>query len=463
MNMPKIKYYLNFIILRRNFWLLAIISFLSYHWYTEFSSLAGDSAKIQIVLSGVTIFFCAAVFLFSLCTSLPPYLSLWFKKRVLETEDAEKHDVIKVRFKESNPTPGLVEADIRIYGVSKPLLGFAKTKVVFDDYLQTDEVLLDKVIRRQGKKAGIMARKGLLLPNIKDYRILSSIVQFEDFFHLFSWPYREHEDNGVFTEPPQRDGEEIPIHTSKSEDPVMKVIQHKVAKGELLDYKKYAPGDDIRRIIWKNYARNRELTVRTFDRTFPYVSHINVLVSFYDGSPGKQPIALKDHLLDIYKEKIRQVMDSIMDQGFSVRLILDQDITHHYDLDEYEMMLYQVSASRWQTEQPPEAFMRENAHRMRNGSNLLVFSSLCPMTDLEVLQNGRATDLNMCCYNVRHTFDNSQPPSVLKRLFFVDAYDPLEAARREQNARSTVKFIHSNGDEIQTAFNSKFNETVIQI
>lgn len=462
MRKQKLQYYANFIFLRRNFFLLLILSYLSYHWYTEFSSLGGDSARVQIVLSGIALFFCSAVFLFSLLTSLPPYLSLLFKKRVLATETADRNDVVKISFKEANAAPGLVDADIRIYGIRKPLFGFARVKLIFDSFAASEELLLDRSIYENRKKIGMLSQKPLWLPNVKDYRVKYSFVHFEDFFHLFSWPFREAEYGGVFTEPPRRDEAEVPIITTKSEDPVLKIVQHKVAKGELLDYKKYAPGDDIRRIIWKNYARARELTVRTHDRTFPYVSHINVLVSFYDGSPPNRPLALKAFLLDIYKEKVRQVIDSILEQGFTVKLIIDQSISMHYELDAYQAMLYRVSAAGWQKQLPLDVYIRDNFHRLKGGSNLLVFSSLCPLAQLENLSNGRPQDLNLCFYDAAETFQKSQPPSLVRRVFFVNALDALAHAKRQRQAKNTVRFITHNGEEIKTSFSSS-NESVIAI
>ena len=183
MSKQKLQYYANFIFLRRNFFLLLILAYLSYHWYTEFSSLGGDSARVQIVLSGIALFFCSAVFLFSLLTSLPPYLSLLFKKRVLATETADRNDVVKISFKEANAAPGLVDADIRIYGIRKPLFGFARVKLIFDSFAASEELLLDRSIYENRKKIGMLSQKPLWLPNVKDYRVKYSFVHFEDFFH----------------------------------------------------------------------------------------------------------------------------------------------------------------------------------------------------------------------------------------------------------------------------------------
>lgn len=453
MNKNKIKYYANYLFLKRNFFLLLFIAGFALYWFTHYTGLEGDSARVQIVLSIITLVVCAIILVFGIITCVGPYVTLWFKKRVLETDELERKDIIKLIFKKVNQTPGFVETEVRIYGIHKPPLGFAKVRIVFEDYSQTEDLLLNKAIKEGHRKIGVMARKAIWLPNIRDYRIDSSIIHFEDFFHLFSLPYREREQIGLFTEPPQTEEETVEISTHKSEEPVLKVVQHKFAKGELLDYKKYAPGDDVRRIIWKNYARNRELTVRIHDRTFPYVSHINVLVSFYDGSLSKhQNIDLTGFLLDIYKEKVRQIIDSILEQGFTVQYLPDQTIAGHYQLDEYQRILYQVSASRWQRSLPVEQYIRDNYHKLRGGSNLFVFSSLCPHQNIQHLEGARFEDLNIFFYNAAETLNKSRPPSLLRRIFLTDTFEPLEAAKRKHNARNTVKFISRNGERVKEVF-----------
>ncbi|RMF55230.1 MAG: DUF58 domain-containing protein, partial [Calditrichaeota bacterium] len=316
------------------------------YWYSHYASLAGDSASIQILLSLIILGVCLLALGISLLTTLPAYLAFWGRHHLLENDELEREEVILILFKEISPVAGWVDVDIRIQGIRKPLWGTVRLKIIFSDGMQSELLPLEKNESLQGKE--LIIRKSLFLPDIKDYQIQEVILYFEDVFHFFSFPYRNRKNIGIFTEPPVGESEPVEVNLEKAEEPVLKVVQHKLAKGELIDYKKYSPGDDIRRIIWKNYARNRELTVRIPDRSFPYVSHINVLVSFYDASPGDVELPLKNFLLNIYKEKLRQIVDSILEQGFTVNLIADQPMEHQYQLDEYNRMVYYISAAQWQ-------------------------------------------------------------------------------------------------------------------
>ena len=431
----KLRHFKNFIFLKRNFFLLMVIGGFAYYSYNHYSGLIGDNARVQIIISVITLAICSLVLLFSLVTALYPYLRFVFKKKVLETNEDEQKDALKILFRQNHVLPGAVSTQLRVPGIRKPFLGFARSRLVFDDFNETEDLLFHRRYKEKNGRSGMIAEKNIWLPNIRDYRIKYGFIFFEDFFNVFSLPYREDKYLGVFTTPQEQEEGALDLATETSEDPVLRVLQHKQARGEMLDYKKYAPGDDVRRIIWKNYARSRELTVRIPDRTFPYVSHINLLVSFYDGSPVGPGAPLKTFILDVFKERIRQVIDTLIEQEFTVRLILDQQIPDNYNLDDYERFLYRISAAQWQTTQPAHEFVRENFPRLQGGSNVLVFSSLCPSSGLETLSGGRYSDLNLVFYNAAETLAKSQPPSILKRILIVDAWEPMAAAKHKSGGR----------------------------
>ncbi len=443
-----IRYWRNFFFLKRNFWFLILIVGLSFYWFNHYASLPGDSARIQILLSIIALGVCSVALLISVITTVPPYITFWFRHHVISSDELERDEVIRIIFREVSPVAGWVDVDLRVNGIHKPFLGFLRVKIIFDDFTETEELLLTDSYRERGKRVGMRILKPLWLPNVRDYQIKYVLLQFEDVFHFFAFPYRDAKHIGMFTEPPVIRSEPVEVHLDKSEEPVLKVVQHKLAKGELIDYKKYAPGDDIRRIIWKNYARNRELTVRIPDRSFPYVSHINVLASFYDASPGEMSLALKTHLLNIYKEKLRQIVDSILEQGFTVQFIPDQTVEHHYQLDEYQQILYYISSAQWQNRYPIEQYVRENFSKLRGGSNLLVFSSLAPVEQFGSVLNGRLSGFSLCFYRISEILNKSRKPSLIKQVFLVDILEPLEAARRERKARGTTRFIRRNETEL---------------
>jgi hypothetical protein len=81
-----------------------------------------------------------------------------------------------------------------------------------------------------------------------------------------------------------------------------------------------------------------------------------------------------------------------------------------------------------------------------------VFSSLCPHQNIQHLEGARFEDLNIFFYNATGTLNKSRPPSLLRRIFLTNTFEPLEAAKRKHNARNTVKFISRNGEQVKEVF-----------
>ena len=51
----RLKYLKNFVFLRKNFAFLVLICFVAIRAYNQFSALQGDSARVQIILSIITL------------------------------------------------------------------------------------------------------------------------------------------------------------------------------------------------------------------------------------------------------------------------------------------------------------------------------------------------------------------------------------------------------------------------
>ncbi|MGH1363925.1 MAG: DUF58 domain-containing protein [Calditrichia bacterium] len=439
----KLFHILQFIPVQRNFWVLAGIMGLAIYWLNHYSGLPGDNARIRLLIGIVTLVFCGSVLLFSIATLFPNYGLFWLKKGILSNDESESK-LTRIHFPSQKVQSGMVPVTVEATRVARPLLGNVLARILFEDIGVGEPLQLAEKFRGADGIKGRRATRKMRLPNIREYHIKGVLLHFEDFFRLFSLPYYEAANSQVITEPATLESASISISTEKADEAILKVHQHKKARGELFDYKKYAPGDDIRRILWKNYARTRELTVRIPDRNLPFVSHINLLVSFYDGS-GSQDIELKNYLLDMYKEKIRQIADSILDQEFTVQLFTDQSSGH--PLTEYNAILRGVSASSWQAGIPPREFLRSNSHRLRGAANILVLSSLCPVSEYDELGSAQR-DYNLCYFDMVRPLNERTGPPLWKKLFMVDIYEPFEQARRTLQARRVQNYIAENGDEI---------------
>jgi hypothetical protein len=70
-------------------------------------------------------------------------------------------------------------------------------------------------------------------------------------------------------------GEDLPLPSGEPE-------------GDRVDYRRYGPGDPLRMILWKTFARTRQLVVRTPERA---IAPARRTVAFLVAAPGDEPAA----------------------------------------------------------------------------------------------------------------------------------------------------------------------------
>ena len=100
------------------------------------------------------------------------------------------------------------------------------------------------------------------LKNIKEYDISSGIIYFEDFFQFFSFAGSLPSNGSFFYGPPKKSTGTLMVQPKKTEETNRRIEEIRKVEGELLNYKNFETNDDVRRIVWKIYAKNKELVVR---------------------------------------------------------------------------------------------------------------------------------------------------------------------------------------------------------
>src|SRR5690606_24799750 len=137
--------------------------------------------------------------------------------------------------------------------------------------------------------------------------------------------------------------------------------------GDFLNYKNFESGDDIRRIVWKLYAKNRELIVRTAEEKDRYASRVYLYASFHVSLSGMQNVFARE-MLNFYKNTIWTVYDSLVKQKMPVTFEADQPfVSGKSGADESVSMI--ISNCTWQ-----QNYLLADYFNKRKGSILLVTS-----------------------------------------------------------------------------------------
>ena len=101
------------------------------------------------------------------------------------------------------------------------------------------------------------------------------------------------------------------INPSKTKEEIQKIKTSRKIEGDFLNYKDFESGDDVRRIVWKIFAKNRELVIRTPEVINPYASHIKFHTSFYNVISKDLTAAYATSMLNYFKDVVYNICLSI--------------------------------------------------------------------------------------------------------------------------------------------------------
>lgn len=324
-------------------------------------------------------------------------------------------------------------------GAHRPILGFVKGRLFYDDYRLTDSFPLLSNKRRRGRlwRDAIWGRSRLALPDVKEYELRGGFVYFEDMLRLLSLPVKE-KLSGHFYQPPTAVlPPEDEVAPKKTETLDVRIDQMRRVEGEYLAYKDFEPGDDVRRIVWKVYARNRELVVRNPERFEPYASHLYFYASFsvgrdynfLEGGYGRE-------MLNWYKARVWAVYGALAKKEFQLRYIPDQKLALPEGLTPEDLALRTVSNSAFTTSAPVASY-----YNPRQGAVLTVHSLTDPAELRAALD---AADSSTVVYFIKlsTTFKSFMAWGWMKRILLRPPKDRLARLRSRwlfSGARGVVR------------------------
>lgn len=311
-------------------------------------------------------------------------------------------------------------------GVRRPILGFVNGRLQYDNEQLTDKFSL--LTNEQGDigfwRKAIRGRSRLMLPDIKEYQLQNGYVFFEDMLHIFSLASRE-KVAGQFYQPPvitnETDKDVFPRQTETAD---IRIDQLRRVEGEYLNYKDFETGDDVRRIVWKVYAKNRELVVRVPELFQPYASHLYFYASFQAAVKNSWlgEGYLKE-MLNYYKNRVWTVYDTLAGKEWALRYIPDQPLTVPEHLEEAERVSRIISNSSWHNDQALTDYFNP-----RKGAVLCISSLNSPAEVAQVLEQ---CDEGTVVYFVKvsRAFRHLAVFGLLKKLLFLPPKDRLQRLR----------------------------------
>ncbi|NDC41681.1 MAG: DUF58 domain-containing protein [Chitinophagia bacterium] len=314
----------------------------------------------------------------------------------------------------------------RLEGAWRPFLGFVKGRIIYDNERLSDQFALLSNTRAEGAgKSAISGKSRLVLPDVKEYDLRGGFVYFQDMLHLFSLAVPQ-PIGGHFYQPPLLLSENADNDTSPKQTETLdvRIEQMRRVEGEYLNYKDFEAGDDVRRIVWKVYAKNRELVVRVPEQFEPFASHLHLYASFYENVKAKWTgSAYLSEMLNYYKSCVWTVYDALAQKEWQVQFIPDQQFNIASTGEEAEKVARTIANCQWQQERTADQYFN-----VKTGA-VLVISSLSDTADITALLGRMEPGTVVCLVKVSRRLRHFAPLNWLARLVLLPPQDRLSRLR----------------------------------
>ncbi|HEY6976804.1 MAG TPA: DUF58 domain-containing protein [Chitinophagaceae bacterium] len=316
---------------------------------------------------------------------------------------------------------------VSVSPILKPFLGFIKLRLQYDGKNFSDKFALAEA--KHGKLISFNYGGDFRwnLPQIKEYHVTKLLLYFEDFFQFFSFTVALPVLDRFHTHPFSPPVEDFTISPRKTEETTTRIEELKKVEGEYLHYKNFEDNDDVRRIVWKIYAKNKDLVVRIPEILDPYASHAYMYVSFYNNFDIEGNATAEVFFLNYYKSVVWAIYQKLGKEGFDVKYIADQKTpVHHFNVqrdspgEEQQAVQYTVTTSNWQKERDIKSLAGVK------DASVIVLSSMCNAEDAESLFNNRAGNTVFILVRLSKSLHRSYLVNLLQWLFIQQEKNDVE-------------------------------------
>ena len=321
------------------------------------------------LMAKISLHFCLLMVGFCLLSAGLCYLIFWYRTK----QQPEK--TLQVEMKAN--TDGILQLRSTLPFALKPWLGFVKIRYRYDESQYTSLLLLHQSARPSiiNIGNGVSGAHELQLPDIREYPFLSAQIVFEDLLRFFSFRLEVPVQGRIFHLPHTLHDDEISAIPKQTEEETVRIDQLRKVDGEYLHYKKFESSDDVRRIVWKIYAKQKELVVRIPEIVDPFASHVEMFASFYITASAFHETPFSRAMLNYYKNAVWTIFEGLQKQEFVLTYRSDQDRTLA-ETDDKETA-YQIASSDWQNNASLKQYFKP-----KTGS-VLCIHSFSPIDDVK--------------------------------------------------------------------------------
>lgn len=415
--LKRARYYLQYFPFTLNAFVLGIVLWLLFHWLKPNATTSEEETAsfipIIILIGKTALWFVFALIGFSILSTFICWLHfLWYKGKYGYN--------LNINFNPLEKGKGLW-LETLLHRARRPFLGFIKGRLFYDAYKITDKFVLasNQRTKKQFWRLGVTGKSKIDLPDIKEYSLEGGFVFFEDMLQIFSLPVKQ-SIKGHFNQLPENillsENEAQPRKTEETET---RIDQMRRVQGEYLNYKDFESGDDVRRIVWKVYAKNRELMVRIPEIFDPYASHIYYYASFHS-IEAILDNNFSNEMLNYYKNRVWSIYETLTQKDFEVRFVPDQPLQLAEQIEKDLLAQKLISNSTWQNETNLSDYFEP-----KFGAVLCISSFNSPSEIKSVLENS-SNEIVVYYVRLSDTFRSFAPWAWFTRIFLLAPDDRLK-------------------------------------
>ncbi|MBA2249387.1 MAG: hypothetical protein H0W12_04265 [Chitinophagaceae bacterium] len=447
----KIRYGSFLVPFRMRFIFLLIALLAGYRWLQKINSVPGSSyIAITELFIKVTLWFGSIIIILSFMSVVIPWSIFLLRK---------KNKAITIKLKTSNEKNTISQkqlVSIFISPIFKPLFGYVRLRLKYDGaHISQRFSIRDKSKKSEFLPTNIEGFINWPLPEIREYNIEESIIYFEDMFQFFSFVSIIPSAENFFTPPANTDTPLINVQPKKTEETNTRIHQLRKVEGEYINYKNFENNDDVRRIVWKIYAKSKELVIRMPETQDRYASHIYFYASFYNSFSSFLYEDLNIVLLNYYKTIVWNAYQQLAKRNMPVKFIPDQETKTAFADDVLQKNKYIISTSAWQTQKDIPEYLK------LSDASVLCISSFSDTTQLQNSIGNAGKNIVVIFVKLSGAFDTIKIKDWIQWIFIKPEKDSLDKLRLTWDLSPLKRKLKLNEEKILALLSKTDCEKII--
>lgn len=417
--------------------LITVITLAAAFFYLNYLKTTPDSSykSLSILLIKVIVVFLFVFVSFAFFSVLIPYLIFIFSRQNRSISIEASSGLGQL----NNATSLILLANPLLV----PFLGGIKIRLCYDAKHFTEKATVQSSLSNYFN-VNLQSLFTVRLADVREYNIHYSLIYFEDFFNYFSFSTKQPSRQYMVSELDSSPKNDLIVSPATNVSSDVRIDELKRVEGELINYKNYENSDDVRRIVWKIYAKNKELVVRIPEILDPYVSHLEVYISTFTEFKLPNSKIIDGLFMNNFKNKVFNVYESLQKTKLEVNMHFDQlEQGGHFDT-KLDQIKYAIVKSSWQNSVSIQEFVKPKS------ASVLVLHSFSNARDVEDLIDRSGNQCSFIFVKHSSALNNQFVKDWLLWAFVQSNEDDLHYAKTTFKATPLYRQLVANESKLES-------------